>query len=203
MNHLENELIKQIGEINFKKIQSVRIGIAGAGGLGSNCSFNLTRLGFKHFKIVDFDKIEYSNLNRQFFFYNQVGMKKIDALKANLTLINPDLDIEAIDTILTYDNLYDIFDDCDIVVEAFDKADCKKMIIETFLNSEKFLVSASGLAGFGNADDIVTKKVKDNFYIVGDLVSGVDENTPPLSPRVNIAAAKQADVILDYVINQL
>lgn len=202
MNHLEDELIKQFGISNFDKIQSTCIGIAGAGGLGSNCAFNLTRLGFKNFKIVDFDNIEYSNLNRQFFFYHQVGMKKIDALRENLILINPDINVDVIDTTLTYDNLNHTFDKCDVVVEAFDKADCKKMIIETFLNSDKLLVSASGIAGFGNSDDIVTKKVKDNFYIIGDLVTEVDENTPPLSPKVNIAAAKQADVVLDYIINQ-
>lgn len=203
MNHLENELIQQFGKNNFKKIQSTRVGIAGAGGLGSNCAFNLTRLGFKYFRIIDFDKIEYSNLNRQFFFYNQVGMRKIDALKENLILINPAVNVEVIDITLTYDNLKEIFDDCDVVVEAFDKANCKKMIIETFLNSDKLLVSASGLAGFGNSDDIVTNKIKDNFYIIGDLVSGVNEHTPPLSPRVNITAAKQADIIVDYVINKL
>ena len=93
MNNLEKELLKQFGVIDFRKIQSVKIGIAGAGGLGSNCAFNLTRVGFKNFKIVDFDVIEYSNLNRQFFFYGQVGMKKIDALKVNLLLINPDISV--------------------------------------------------------------------------------------------------------------
>lgn len=203
MNYLEKELLKQFGLMDFKKIQSVKIGFAGAGGLGSNCAFNLTRLGFNNFKIVDFDSIEYSNLNRQFFFYNQVGTKKIDALKSNLLLINPDILVETIDTTLTHANIHNLFDDCDIIVEAFDNVESKKMIIEEFLNTDKLLVSASGIAGFGNSDDIKTKKIKNNFFLIGDLVSEVDEFTHPLSPRVNIAAAKQADVILEYVINKL
>ncbi len=203
MNNLEKELLKQFGVIDFRKIQSVKIGIAGAGGLGSNCAFNLTRVGFKSFKIVDFDVIEYSNLNRQFFFYGQVGMKKIDALKVNLLLINPDISVETIDTTLAHENVHAIFDDCDILVEAFDKIDSKKMLIEEFLNSDKLLVSASGLAGFGDSNAIKTRQIKDNFFLVGDLISGVDEYNHPLSPHVNIAAAKQADVILEYVINKL
>lgn len=200
MNYLEKSLLEQLGEENLNKIQSVKIGIAGAGGLGSNCAFNLTRCGFKNFVIVDFDKIEYSNLNRQFFFYHQVGIPKVDALKENLLLINPDVNINALNMTLTYDNLKEVYSDCDIVVEAFDKADCKKMIVEEFLNSDKLLVSASGLAGWEDSDNIVTRKVKDSFYLIGDLVSGVTDNIPPISPRVNTAAAKQANVILNYVI---
>ena len=201
MNLFEKALLKQLGENNFKTVQSVKIGIAGAGGLGSNCAFNLTRCGFKNFIIADFDKIEYSNLNRQFFFYNQVGMPKVEALKENLILINPDINIDALNIFLNYDNLEDIFNDCDIIVEAFDKSSCKKMIVEKFLGSNKLLVSASGLAGWDDSNLITTRKIKSNFYLIGDLVSEVSENCPPISPRVNTAAAKQANVILNYVIN--
>lgn len=203
MNYLERELLKQFGLIDFKKIQSVQIGIAGAGGLGSNCAFNLTRLGFKNFKIVDFDEIEYSNLSRQFFFYKQVGLKKTDALKENLKRINPNVSVETLETKLTRSNIHSVFAKCDILVEAFHNIDDKKMIIEEFLNTDKFLVSASGFAGYGSSDDIKIRKIKSNFFLIGDLVSGVNEYTYALSPRVNIAAAKQADVILEYVLNRV
>ncbi|WHH60693.1 sulfur carrier protein ThiS adenylyltransferase ThiF [Petroclostridium sp. X23] len=202
MNNFEKALVTYIGQENLEKIQSVRIGIGGAGGLGSNCAFNLIRSGFKHFTIADFDVVEYTNLNRQFFFYHQVGKPKVHVLKENLLAINPDAKIEAVQVKLEEENLSGIFEDCDIIVEAFDKAVYKKMIVESYLKSEKLLVSASGLAGWGNSDAIKVHKVKERFYIVGDLVSEVGDSLPPISPRVNITAAKQADVILEYVLGK-
>lgn len=203
MNNFEKALITYIGKERLKKIQSVKIGIAGAGGLGSNCAFNLVRSGFKNFIIVDFDVIEYTNLSRQFYFLSQVGQLKVDQLKQNLLSINPDLNIEAINMRIEPDNAEVLFKDCNVIVEAFDKANYKRMLVETYIRSNKLLVSASGLAGWGNSDDLRVHKVKDNFYIIGDLVSEVGEHCPPISPRVNIAAAKQADVILNYVIERM
>ncbi len=200
MNDFEKALISYIGEKRMKKIQSVKVGIAGAGGLGSNCAFNLVRSGFKNFIIVDFDVIEYTNLNRQFYFTNQVGELKVDMLKKNLININPDLHIQQMALKIEESNIGSLFKDCDIIVEAFDKAEYKRMIVESYIDSEKLLVSASGLAGWGNCDEIKVHRVKEKLFIIGDLKSEVGEDCPPISPRVNIAAAKQADVILDYVI---
>ena len=201
MNDFEKALVSYIGEEKLRKIQSVKVGIAGAGGLGSNCAFNLVRSGFTHLLIVDFDRIEYTNLNRQFYFYHQVGRSKVEVLKDNLLLINPDLCIETLTAKIERHNVENLFDDCDIVVEAFDQAIYKKLIVEAYMGSDQLLVAASGLAGWGNSDAIKTHQVKKNFYIVGDLTSEAGEDLPPISPRVNIAAAKQADVILEYVVN--
>jgi sulfur carrier protein ThiS adenylyltransferase len=203
MNSFEQGLINYITAEKLKKIQSVKIGIAGAGGLGSNCAFNLVRSGFKNFMIVDFDLIEPSNLDRQFYFYDQIGKPKVEALGQNLKLINPDINITALVEKLDEKNIKNVFLDCDIVVEAFDRAECKKMMVEEYINSNKFLISASGLAGWGNSDAIKIHKIKEKFYIVGDLETGVSEDKPPISPRVNIAAAKQADVILTYVVESM
>jgi len=145
--------------------------------------------------------VETTNLNRQFYFSDQVGMSKVDALRINLNRINPDLELETIADKITSDNAGCIFQDCDVVVEAFDSVMYKTMIVESYFSSGKLLVSASGLAGWGNCDDILLKKVHPKFFIVGDLISEAGTNSPPLSPRVNIAAAKQADVILDYVMD--
>jgi len=201
VNSFEASLVNCLGEENLKKIQGVKIGIAGAGGLGSNCAFNLVRSGFKNFLLADFDLVDYSNLNRQFYFCHQVGKKKVEALSLNLLAINPDLHLELFSGKIATDNAGELFQACDVVVEAFDQACCKRMIVEEYLNSGKLLVSASGLAGWGNSDQIGVHKMKEKFYLIGDLVSEVSENLPPISPRVNIAAAKQADVILNYVLN--
>ncbi|OCL25529.1 thiamine biosynthesis protein ThiF [Orenia metallireducens] len=200
MNDFEKAVVGYIGEENLNKLQSVKVGIGGAGGLGSNCAFNLVRSGFKNFVIVDFDKVEYPNLNRQFYFTEQVSQAKVLALKENLLKINPDLEFEAIVKRVNSDNISQFFDDCDIIVEAFDEVKSKKMIVDEYINSDKFLVFASGLAGWGNTDKIQTKRFNDNFYIVGDFITEVSDDNPPLSPRVNIVAAKQADLILEAVL---
>ncbi len=200
MNYFEKAIIKYIGKENFNKIQAVTIGIAGAGGLGSNCAFNLIRSGFKNLLLVDFDIVDYSNINRQFYFYEQIGILKVTALRKNLLAINPNAEIKVINVKLERENIYSVFKDCDIIVEAFDKAPYKKMLFEEFYLTNKFIVLASGLAGWGNSDTITTNKIKDNIYIIGDRISEISNNSPPISPRVNIAAAKQADIILEYVL---
>jgi len=200
MNTFEKGICTYIGEENLKKLQKLKVGIAGAGGLGSNCALNLVRSGFKKFKIVDFDVVEPSNLNRQFYFLDQLNTAKVDALRSNLLRINPDLEIEALKTRIERENVKEIFQDCDIVVEAFDKAAYKAMITESFFSSGKLVVSASGLAGWGKSDDIVVKKIHEKFYMVGDFASEASEELPPISPRVNITAAKQANIILSFAL---
>ncbi|AEV69114.1 sulfur carrier protein ThiS adenylyltransferase ThiF [Acetivibrio clariflavus] len=200
MNTFEKGLCNYLGEENLKKIQKLKVGIAGAGGLGSNCAFNLVRSGFKKLKIVDFDVVEPSNLNRQFYFLDQLNTSKVNALRSNLLRINPDLEIEALNIKLEKENIEQVFEECDIVVEAFDKAAYKALIAESFFSSGKLVVCASGLAGWGKSDDIVVKKIHEKFYMVGDFVSEVNEDLPPISPRVNIAAAKQANIVLSYAL---
>lgn len=203
MNQFEEALLKYIPVDDLVKIQQVKIGIAGAGGLGSNCALNLVRTGFKNFKIVDFDKVEPSNLNRQFYFLSQVGQKKVEILAENLRLINSEIDIETVTERIESSNAQTIFLDCDIVVEAFDKPNYKKLLIEAYLKTDKFLVSASGLAGWGNSDRIKVHRLKRNFAVVGDLVSGIENSLPPLAPCVSIAAAKQADEIVSFVLGRI
>ncbi|MBD3426795.1 MAG: sulfur carrier protein ThiS adenylyltransferase ThiF [Candidatus Omnitrophica bacterium] len=199
MNAFEKSLLEGIGEDSFRKVSSARIGIAGSGGLGSNCAVNLVRCGFRSFRIIDLDRVEHSNLNRQFFFIDQVGMEKVKALEANLRRINPDIELEAVTGQLKPGHARRFFSGCDIVVEALDNAEAKSMLVGELLPSGKFIVSVSGIGGYGSSDDIRIMKIKENLVMIGDQVSDTDSR-PPFSPRVNIAAAKQADVILKHVI---
>ncbi|NLC06749.1 MAG: sulfur carrier protein ThiS adenylyltransferase ThiF [Syntrophomonadaceae bacterium] len=203
MNDFERALVACLGRDRLTIIQSIRVGIAGAGGLGSNCAQFLVRSGFKKLKIVDFDVVDWTNLNRQFYFADQVGAKKVEALRQNLLRINPDLELELLDQKITQENAASLFADCQIVVEALDQVESKKLMVETYLNSGKLLVCASGLAGWGKSDDIVINRLKENFYLVGDLIREVGPADPAMAPRVSIAAAKEADVILAYVLNCL
>lgn len=203
MNTFEQGLLRYFTANMLAKIQSVKIGIAGAGGLGSNCAQLLVRSGFKKFKIVDFDCIDYSNLNRQFYFLHQVAKPKAPMLRENLRQINPDVEIDIVQTKIDENNINGLFGDCDVVVEAVDRAEFKKMIVEHYIASGKLLVAASGLAGWGDSDRIRVQKIKDNFYLVGDLTTASGPDCPPVAPCVNIAAAKQADVILNWVLGPI
>ncbi|MBD3347419.1 MAG: sulfur carrier protein ThiS adenylyltransferase ThiF [Chitinivibrionales bacterium] len=186
----------------IKKIKAMHIGIAGAGGLGSNCATFLVRCGFEKFTLVDFDEIEHSNLNRQAYFTGQVGMPKVTALRENMRRINDLISVKTFQISLSDTNLDSVFSSCDIIIEAFDKSECKAMIARKFKNSDKLLVCASGLAGYGNSDRIETKKMGDTFYLIGDTTSEVAGDIHPYAPCVAIAAAKQADVVLEWVLGR-
>ncbi len=191
-------LEQKIGKNNLIKLQEIKIGIAGAGGLGSNCAANLIRAGFEKLKLVDFDVVEAANLDRQFYFADQLGMHKVAALRQNLLRINPaakiEIEIRKIDKSL----MKILFEDCHIVAECLDSAENKSMLVGELLSLKKFVVAVSGLGGYGRSDNIKIHPVKENLVIIGDLKSDVIFR-PALSPRVSIAAAKQADVILEYV----
>ncbi|HHZ19212.1 MAG TPA: sulfur carrier protein ThiS adenylyltransferase ThiF [Firmicutes bacterium] len=201
MAFYEEVLGRYLSAEQLQEIGSWKIGLAGLGGLGSNCAVHLVRTGFRRLVLVDFDLVEPSNLNRQFYFPDQIGQAKASALRDNLLRINPDLDLAVHQICLTRDNLDHYFHDCDIIVEAFDTPEAKQMLAAAYLHSDKLLVSASGLAGWGQSDRIRTHRLKDRFILVGDLETAVDATHPPLAPRVQIAAAKMADAILEYVFN--
>jgi len=180
-------------------LESVRVGIAGAGGLGSNCAMHLVRSGVKHLTIVDFDVVNESNLNRQFFFHDQIGQKKVEAVKANLLRIEPDADIRAVDIRLDASSAREIFADCGIVVEAFDAVDAKVMLVSAFASSGKKLVTASGLAGWGRSNAMRVRKMG-SIVAIGDGETSVGDGAAPVSPRVGIAAAMEANAVVSLLL---
>lgn len=203
MNRVEEGIAVHIGEERLARLQRARIGIAGCGGLGSNCAMHLVRSGFTRFVLVDFDRVEFSNLNRQAFFSLQVGEFKAEALAANMRAVNPELELEIYVERVDVARVKRLFVDCDAVVEAFDRAAAKKRLVEALLPLGCLVVSASGIGGCGDGDALVTRKVRDNFYLIGDGATECNLDTPPLSPRVGIAAAKQADVVLAHFLGPL
>ena len=183
-------------------LEKVRIGVAGAGGLGSNCAMHLVRSGIRHLVVADFDVVGESNLNRQFFFRDQLGMKKVDALKANLLRIDPEADIQAVDVRLDAASTRELFEDCDIVVEAFDAVEAKTMILSTLMPLGMRLVTASGLAGWGKSNAMRVRKMGANVVVVGDGETGVATDVAPVSPRVGIAAAMEANAVVAWLLGK-
>ena len=180
-------------------LESARVGIAGAGGLGSNCAMHLVRAGVQHLTVVDFDVVNESNLNRQFFFRDQLGQKKVEALKENLLRIDPAADIRAVDMRLDASSAREVFADCGIVVEAFDAVDAKVMLVSAFASSGKKLVTASGLAGWGRSNAMRVRKMG-SIVAIGDGETSVGDGAAPVSPRVGIAAAMEANAVVSLLL---
>lgn len=199
MNHFEKELLKFYTPEQFARIQSVKIGIAGAGGLGSNLAVALVRSGFKNFEILDQDIIELSNLNRQYYFLDEVGKSKVVVLKERLLKINPDLKINIINDQLVKANASKYFQHAGILFEAFDNVESKKLILEEYGNSDKIIIFGNGMVGISNKNEFKIKKLNDKHYLVGDGIADVRAGDKPFAPRVATCAGLMASVVLELV----
>ena len=199
----EEDLLKRNVKGISKKLKKTRVCILGLGGLGSNVAVLLARAGIGSLKLVDFDTVETSNLNRQQYRISHIGMKKTEALKNIIKEINPFVEVETLDIKVDRENIYSIVGDIEIIVEAFDRAETKAMILEELLTDKnKIVVSASGMAGLGSANEIVTRKIKDNFYLIGDNYSDYEEYSGIMSTRVMICAAHQAKMVLRLILEE-
>ena len=185
-------------------LKGATVGIAGVGGLGSAVAVALARVGIGRLIIADFDVVEPSNLNRQQYFIDQIGRFKVEALAENLCRINPYVKVDPHCIKLDHDNIPALFAPCSIVVEAFDRADMKAMLVDTVLTemSETVLVAASGLAGFGPNNDICSRKIMNRLYLVGDSKSEAKPGNGLMAPRVGIAASHQANQVLRIILGE-
>ena len=203
MDLKEEDLFKRNVKGISEKLKKAKVCILGLGGLGSNVAVLLARAGIGYLKLVDFDIVEASNLNRQQYRISHIGMKKTEAIRTIIKEINPFVEIETLDIKVDRENILSIVGNVEIVVEAFDVAETKAMAIEELLiNGDKILVSASGMAGIGSANEIITRKIRDNFYLVGDNYSDYEEYSGIMSTRVMICAAHQANIVLRLILGE-
>lgn len=176
----------------------IRVGIAGAGGIGSNVAMLLARAGVVSMVIADFDKVEIQNLNRQFFFTDQVDIPKVEALAHNLLRINSAVEIDARILRLSAGNACSIYENCDILIEAVDDSETKALLIEewsTFF-PDKQIIACSGIAGVASLGEIRTERIG-KLSVVGDHHSSLDLGT--FSARVMaVAAAMVAEVYSSF-----
>ena len=199
----EEDLLKRNVKGIAKKLKETKVCILGLGGLGSNVAVLLARAGIGFLKLVDFDIVEASNLNRQQYRISHIGLKKTEAMKTIIKEINPFVEVETLDIKVDRKNIYSIIGDIEIVVEAFDSAETKAMTIEELLiNKNKIVVSASGMAGLGPANEIITRKIKDNFYLIGDNYSDYEECSGIMSTRAMLCAAHQANMVLRLILGE-
>ena len=177
------------------------VGIAGAGGLGSTCAVSLARAGVRRLVAADFDTVTEANLDRQYYFLDQVGRYKVDALSETLRRIDPRVELIAHRIRLDPQSIREIFAGCDIIVEAVDDAGAKSMIVETILEAfpAAHLVCASGLAGIGNLSDL-RQIHHGRLHLCGDFERGTSADSPPVAPRVGIVANMEADMVLQILL---
>lgn len=194
----EEVLVTHLSTAQQTALAKAHIGIAGAGGLGSNAAFMLARSGIGHLVLADHDTVSLSNLNRQAFWPDDLGQPKVLALRERLRRLRPDLDVTAHVLRLTQDNLKTIFRNCNIVLEAVDEPALKRNLTEALLQSGRTVIAASGLAGWGGPAMSIRKMGR--LIVVGDFAEAVSEQRPAMAPRVIMAAAMQADAVLSLIL---
>ncbi len=185
----------------FPVWQKATVGIAGAGGLGSNIAISLARAGIGTLVIADFDLVSLENLNRQQFNLDQVGRPKVHALATNIRAFNPFINLVLHQQKVSPANLEELFGSCDLLLEAFDQAGEKEMLIETWCARypKRHLIAASGVSGFGRGEEMKIEHFG-YLHIVGDGHSELLEGISPLAPRVAVVANLQAYLALELLV---
>ena len=198
-------LCERHGEELQQKFSSATVAICGLGGLGSNIAISLARAGIGKLILIDFDKVDISNLHRQQYKASQIGMNKTDALRDNLLEIAPYVVIETHTERVAEENAAHLLQGADIICEAFDDAEAKAMLTNLVLEEmpDKFLVAASGMAGFGSANTIQTRRAAKRFYLCGDGASDVSEAGSLVASRVMLCAAHQAHAVLRILAGEI
>lgn len=186
------------------RIRAARVAVAGLGGLGSNIAVSLARIGVGHLHLIDFDRVDVTNLNRQQYFADQVGMYKTEALRENLLRINPWLELRTDCLRVTEENAAELLRDDAYICEAFDIAENKAMLAGEVLEHfpEKYLVAASGMAGYGDNNEIRTRRVTSHFYLCGDEKTEAAAGRGLMAPRVALCAAHQANMVLRLILGE-
>ena len=195
---LQRTLEARHGKELQAKFTGSTVAICGLGGLGSNIAVSLARAGIGRLILIDFDKVDISNLHRQQYQADQIGFYKTEALTENLKRIAPYVEIVSHSVHVTEENFQELLQDADIICEAFDDAEAKAMLVNGVLEKlhTKYLIAASGMAGLGSANSIKTRRVMERFYLCGDGVSDVADDIGLVAPRVMLCAAHQAQMVL-------
>ena len=186
----------------YEKLRSARVAIAGLGGLGSNIAVSLTRAGVGELLLVDFDRVDISNLNRQQYDIGDLGRLKTEALRERLLKINPYITLKTLTARVDAAHAAEIFGSYSIVCEAFDKASTKAMLINALLAQcpQTHIVSGSGMAGYLSANLITTRRVFERLYLCGDGVTDMADANGLMAPRVAVCANHEANMALRLIL---
>jgi len=195
-----NALEQRHGAELQRRFSAASVAVCGLGGLGSNVAIALARAGVGKLHLIDFDRVDISNLHRQQYGVSQLGMYKTEAMKQILSEISPYCEVVT-DAVRLNDENLSLIAECGIVCECFDSAECKAMLVNgaSELYPEKYIVAASGMSGLHTGNTIQTKKFGKRLYICGDGMSDVSEDGTLFAPRVMLCAAHQANTVLRII----
>jgi sulfur carrier protein ThiS adenylyltransferase len=204
MTEFEREFFQKRDPRVLGALRQSTVGIAGAGGLGSNVAVALARAAVGKLIVADFDILETPDLNRQYYFADQVGRPKVDALHENIRRISPLTDCAMHNIRVTRENLGSIFGSADLLVEAFDVAGEKQMIVEAWLAlfPDRPVILGSGIAGYGG-NMMLHQRDMGNLYICGDEASECTPEQAPMAPRVAIVAGMQANLAVELLVSRM
>lgn len=199
---MTESLIERHGKEVQEKLSKARVAIAGLGGLGSHIAFMLTRSGIGCLHLIDFDRIDISNLNRQCYPASSIGERKTDRLKIELLRANPFINIETTDIKLDSSNIAEVFKDETLVCEAFDKGESKAMLINTLseVYPDTDIVSGNGMAGYESSNLITSRRLTSHLWLCGDGINGIENRGTLMAARVSICAAHQANMIIRLIL---
>lgn len=195
-----NALEQRHGAELQQKFSEASAAVCGLGGLGSNVAISLARAGVGTLLLIDFDRVDISNLHRQQYSVSQLGICKTDAMQQILAEIAPYCNVKTHTIKLAEDNL-SLIAECDIVCECFDNAECKAMLVNGIAERypEKYVIAASGMSGLHTGNTIQTKKRGKRLYLCGDGMSDVADDGTLFAPRVMLCAAHQANTVLRII----
>jgi len=203
----QQALAARHGQAMADKLSAATVAVCGLGGLGSNIAISLARAGVGRLLLIDFDRVDLSNLHRQQYKAVQIGQYKTEALTDNLREFAPYLQIVPIRVKLTAENLVGLLAEAEIICEAFDEPEAKAMLTDGVLSElpDKYLVAASGMAGLGSANAIHTRRIAPRFYLCGDETSDAQAGDSPglYAPRVMLCAAHQAQMVIRIIAGRL
>ncbi len=188
-----------------EKIRTASIAILGLGGLGSAVAGAMAKIGIGKMLLSDYDIVEPSNLNRQHYFVDQIGMLKTRALQDNLRRMNTSTNLDLIDKRLTEADIPHLFGKVDVLIECFDDPEMKAATLRVLLSKMKDVayVGSSGMAGFAENNTIRTRMIAPGIYLVGDEVSAAEPGQGLMAPRVGIAAHHQANQALRIILQEV
>lgn len=198
---MQKAFVERHGKVLAERMENTIVAVCGLGGLGSNIATCLARMGIGKLILIDFDKVDITNLHRQQYKANQIGMLKTKALEENIKEISPYVELITHSEKIAEENIERLLKGADIICESFDGATDKAMLVNYVLEhfSDKYLVAASGMAGDLSANLIKTRKVMKRFVLCGDEMSDVNECNSLLGSRVMLCAAHQAHAVVQII----
>ncbi len=202
----EQEILESLELRHTKPVQEklgrARVAVCGLGGLGSAIAIALARCGVGHLHLIDFDCVDLSNVNRQQYALSQIGMPKPEAMAEEIRRFSPYIEIKISHVKITPDNFKALLGDADYICEAFDRPEEKAMLTSLVLEQmpEKYLIGASGMAGYRSGNSIQTRKILPHYYLCGDGISEISEGWGLMAPRVMICAAHQANTVVELIV---